>query len=395
MTDLGKSVKTITFDNIRFYIVKQLNDFYISRKEVYQFFGRKISVSLKGLFNIKDNYPKDVGKLEDISFVIDDNDKVIKMFGTFLKIKDLVDVIDFYSENNMKYSQKFKKFRDYIDSTSNILGSLGKKFDSDLDIYYRLKFKSEDKVEAYYIVKALQGIDKSLNTINVFQSTTGDLRLEIKTFLDNIKWYTTTKETDLTANAINIEQEFSGNYGKCCYDSNTLVYPIKYVTFIGLEQFFYNRLPKLYSAYRSWYESIVCSAFKFANKVKKLDKDIQTVKSSFSIPSTVAKANPPGGVLMKDDVSIGNSNLSKNNKREEFQIDEKVYKDIFQIYESSELKEEFKSISDFINFLLRQSINSVLDKLKIKDKEIEKLEHQLLEAKSSRADTLKSLIKSK
>ena len=393
MTDLGKSVKTITFDNIRFYIVKQLNDFYISRKEVYQFFGRKISVSLKGLFNIKDNYPKDVGKLEDISFVIDDNDKEIKMSGTFLKIKDLVDVIDFYSKNNMKYSQKYKKFRNYIDSTINLLNSLGKSFESDLDNYYRLKFKSEDKAEAYYIVKVLQGINKSANAVNVFQSTTGDLRLEVEHFLNNIGYYSTTQETDLTKKAINVEKEFSSNYGKCFLDNNTVVRPVEYVTFIGLEQFFSSTFPQLYSAYRNWYETIVCPAFESANKVKKLGKNGFQDKSNVGISNSVIKVNTPGRVPMKDDVSNMNNLKLDNCKKEEFQIDENIYKDILQIYESSELKEDFKTVSTFINALLKQSVDFIKEKLKIEDKEIEKLEQQLSKAKSSRVCILKNLLK--
>ena len=393
MTDLGNLVKTITFENIRFYVFKQLNDFYISKKEVHKFLDKKPSVSLKNLFGIKDNYPKDIGRLEDVSFIIEDSGKKVKMHGSFLRMKDLIDVIDFYSKNNISYFQKYKKFRNYIDSTINLLNSLGKSFESDLDNYYRLKFKSEDKAEAYYIVRVLQGINKSANTVNVFQSTTGDLRLEVEHLLNNIGYYPTTQETDLTKKAINVEKEFSSNYGKCFLDNNTVVRPVEYVTFIGLEQFFSSTFPQLYSAYRNWYETIVCPAFESANKVKKLGKNGFQDKSNVGISNSVIKANTPGRVPMKDDVSNMNNLKLDNCKKEEFQIDENIYKDILQIYESSELKEDFKTVSTFINALLKQSVDSIKDKLKIEDREIEKLEQQLLKAKSSRVCILKNLLK--
>ena len=264
MTELDNSVKTITFENIRFYVVKKLNDFYISRREVYKFFNRKTSVSLNSLFRIKSNYLGSVDKIEDAGFVIKDNGKEEKLSNTFLKIKDLIDVIKFYSKNNLKYSQKFSKFKNYLEFINLQFNMLGEKFYTDLDVFYRLKCKSDNSLEYYYIAKGLQGINKNNRLINVFQSSNGDLRVEIEQLIDNLEWYSTVKdkrESDFANKAISIKGEFSDSQGDCYLDSNTIIRPIKYVTFTGLEKFFFNRLSKFYPAYRKWYESVVYPNF--------------------------------------------------------------------------------------------------------------------------------------
>ena len=381
MTDLTNSVKTFTFEGIKFYVIKKLNDFYISRKEVYKFFNRKTSVSLKNVFNIRDNYPKTIDTL-----TINDNGTKI----TFLNINDLTDVIDFHSKNNATYFKKFSKFKSYLDLMNRQFGLMEDKFNTDLDIYYRLECKSDDKIESYYIIKVLQGVNKHSKKVNVFQSTSGDLRVELESFLNNINYDTTSKETDLLLNAINIKQEFPNNYGKCYIDNDSVVRPITYVTFIGLERFFSKTLPQFYSAYRTWYETVVKPVFNRANEVKKL-----TMKESGIDLSNFNRV--AGGVLMKDDLKKSNT-TNQSTKEESLVINEDLYKDINQIY-SNELKSKFNSKSDFINYLLKQSISSLKNELLGIDKQLETLEskrktldNQILEINSLKQKKIKEFL---